>query len=138
MICDGLLFKREWWTVILPYRVVGLSDEWTWIIMKMHDEIRHLDQKATYNQIAQRYQWNEMYTNIVKWMKICDESKESKSLICWAVTSNMVDYCSEEGGIKCDLYAMRRKRWIYRDNIRWSQWLYWRVAASSGPIHWTL
>ena len=50
--------------------------------MKMHDEICHLDQKATYNQIAQRYQWNEMYTDIVKWMKICDESKESKSLIC--------------------------------------------------------
>ena len=76
LIRDELLFKRGRRTGIPPCRVVGLPDERVQIIKEMHDEIGHLGQKATYNQIAQRYQWKGMYNDVVEWVKTCDECQK--------------------------------------------------------------
>ena len=80
LIRDGLLFKRSRRKGIPPRRVVGLHNERTRIIKELHDENGHPGQKATYNQVAQRYQWRGMYSDVVEWVKTCDECQNRAKL----------------------------------------------------------
>jgi Integrase zinc binding domain len=76
MVRDGLLFKRSRRGGIPPGGVVGLSEERTKIMRELYDEKGHLGQKATYNQIARRYQWRGMYQDVAEWVKTCDECQK--------------------------------------------------------------
>ena len=93
LIRDGLLFKRPRQRGIPPRRVVGMYNERVEIISRIHDELGHPGQKATYNQIAKRYQWRGMYNDTTEWVKTCDEcQKRSKQRFeeplhpTWSVT----------------------------------------------------
>jgi len=73
LVRDGMLFKRSRHRGIPPRRVVGLISERKEVIQELHDESGHLGQKATYHQAAKRYQWRGMYSDVIEWVKTCDE-----------------------------------------------------------------
>jgi hypothetical protein len=65
MVRDGMLFKRSKKGGVPPRRVIGLREERIEAIKEVH-ELGHPGQKATYNQVSQRYQWREMYQDVVE------------------------------------------------------------------------
>lgn len=73
LVRDDYLFKRSRKRGTPPRRVVGKPEQRQEILRELHDEIRHRGQQGTYNQLHRRYQWKEMYNDVVKYVKSCEE-----------------------------------------------------------------
>jgi transposase InsO family protein len=70
---DGHLFKRSRKHGIPPRRVIGKLEQRQEILSELHDETGHRGRRGTYDQLHRRYQWKEMYNDVVNYVKTCEE-----------------------------------------------------------------
>ena len=71
-IRDGHLFKRSRRRGNPPRRVIGKPEQRQEVLREPHDENGHRGQQGTYDQLHRRYQWKEMYNDVVKYVKSCE------------------------------------------------------------------
>ena len=114
---DGHLFKRNTKRGLPPRRVIGKQDERIQIIKELHDEIGHRGRKTTYRQIAKRYQWKGMWSDVEAWIKtceICQKRSNSRyeeplhptwSMIVWEKIGLDVVYLPEVNGYGFIVFA---------------------------------
>ena len=72
LVCDGYLYKRSR-KCHLPRRVVGKPEQRNEVLCELHDEHGHRGQQVTYDQLHWRFQWKDMYNDVVKYVKSYEE-----------------------------------------------------------------
>ena len=67
------MFKRSRKHGSPPRRVIGKPEQRLEILRELHDETGHRGRQETYDQMHRRYQWKEMYNDVVNYVKSCEE-----------------------------------------------------------------
>jgi len=72
LVRDGYLYKRSR-KRHPPRRVIGKIEQRDKVLREVHDGRGHRGQQVTYDQLHRRFQWKDMYNDVVKYVKSCEE-----------------------------------------------------------------